>query len=303
MLCDNPSSVSINSERSGWLIHMPYREGAPINKGTLIAQLDDADLRLDIATQTVNLERTENDRNERRMLVSGGDFGSDSLLTQEQLRYIDIASGYNQALQSLAVSQHQLQKTQLHAPIVGHLADIKVKQGQWLNAGEVIATIINPASFEAEGLILESIALQLRTGQKIQVRAIGDPTIQSQARISTINPIVDENGLVKIKAQLLSGHQRYFEGMNVSLIITSSTEPMIIIPKEALVLRSGKEVVFTYDADEHLAKWNYVTVAHQNSESIAIAEGLSAGDLVIVKGQLNLSHDARVTRSISSDTQ
>lgn len=295
--------IELRSELSGWLTQLPFREGDRIDKGQLLIQLDDADIRVDIATQEVNLERAENDRNERRMLVSGGEYGSDSLLSPQQLRYIDIASGYNQALQSLASSQHRLTKTRIHAPISGRIADITVKQGQWLNAIEPIAKIMNPATFEAEGLILETIALQLKVGQSISISAIGDPDIRSRARITTINPIVDENGLVKIKAALLTGHHKYFEGMNVTLLIESPTAPMYIIPKEALVLRSGKQVVFTYDTSSHLAKWNYVKVAHQNSHSLAISEGLSPNDLVIFQGQLNLAHDARVKRSSTSDLQ
>ena len=59
-------------------------------------------------------------------------------------------------------------------------------------------------------------------------------------------------------------------------------------------MRSGREVVFIYDEQEELAKWKYVTVAHENDTEIAIIEGLEAGQLAIIEGNLNLDHDAEV---------
>jgi multidrug efflux pump subunit AcrA (membrane-fusion protein) len=51
-------------------------------------------------------------------------------------------------------------------------------------------------------------------------------------------------------------------------------------------------VVFTYESG--LAKWNYVKTSFENSTQYVITEGLSPGDSVIVKGNLNLAHDAKV---------
>ena len=54
----------------------------------------------------------------------------------------------------------------------------------------------------------------------------------------------------------------------------------------------NREVVFTYN--NQLAKWNYVTIAYENSNTYAISEGIKTGDSVIFKGNLNLAHDAKV---------
>jgi hypothetical protein len=51
-------------------------------------------------------------------------------------------------------------------------------------------------------------------------------------------------------------------------------------------------VVFAYE--NGLAKWNYVSITHENETSVVISEGLKAGALVIIEGNLNLGHDAKV---------
>ena len=108
--------------------------------------------------------------------------------------------------------------------------------------------------------------------------------------------MVGENGLVQVKAiahpQQAKILEKLFDGMNVKIIIENQIPNQLIIPKQAVVLRSNKQVVFTYESG--LAKWNYVKTAYENSTAYAIKEGLKENDTIIVQGNLNLAHDARV---------
>ena len=94
------------------------------------------------------------------------------------------------------------------------------------------------------------------------------------------------------KARIARPDRNLFEGMNVRVVIERRLPNQIVIPKSAVVERSGRKVVFT--VEDGLAKWHYVTVAHENDEEVAIGEGLRAGERVIVSGNLNLGHDAPV---------
>jgi membrane fusion protein (multidrug efflux system) len=295
--------IEIQSEISGWLSSFHLREGDYIKKGDLLARLDDQDQQHEIASLEVALADVTHNRNEQRMLVSGGYYGQDSLLSEQQKKNIDHRMGYNKAIQELENARFRSKKALIYSPISGIIADRKVLKGQWITSGNSLCTVINPYSHEAEIMVLESIALQLRKHQKIAIQAMGDPTLSSTATITTINPVVDPNGLVKVKAKLNSGHKRYYEGMNISAKILTKTPAYIIVPKEALVVRSGRQVIFTYDDKEHLAKWKYVSIAHENHVDLAISEGLQEGDQVIIKGNLNLAHDASVQIEAHTTTQ
>ena len=76
--------------------------------------------------------------------------------------------------------------------------------------------------------------------------------------------------------------------------VNKQVKNVIVVPKEALVLRSNKKVVFTLE--NGVAKWNYVTELHENSTHYAIKKGenLKRTDTIIVSGNMNLSHDAKV---------
>ena len=66
----------------------------------------------------------------------------------------------------------------------------------------------------------------------------------------------------------------------------------LIVPKSAVVLRSGRQVVFTLEKGKAL--WNYVQTGLENMELYTIEDGLKEGDTVITTGNLNLAHETPV---------
>jgi hypothetical protein len=119
---------------------------------------------------------------------------------------------------------------------------------------------------------------------------VNDSTIIT-GYITQINPQVDENGMVKVKASF-SNTGKLIDGMNVKVLIKKPVPDRLVVPKEALVIRQGKDVIFV--RQDSLAIWKYVTIEFENSTSISVKEGLEPGDLVIVSGNINLAHETIV---------
>ena len=120
-----------------------------------------------------------------------------------------------------------------------------------------------------------------------------------EGSVSEINPLVDANGMVKVKADV-NGEGKLFSGMNVRVSVRRNLGEQLVIPKTAVVLRSGKQVVFTLK--EGKAMWNYVNTGLENATEYIVSDksrkgvedGLLEGDTVIVTGNLNLAHEAEV---------
>ncbi len=287
------NKVDLKFERGGILTQFDLRNGSQINSGEIIAQLNQEEIEHQERLLLSDIETAQLDINER-ILLSGGEFGVDSTISTEQLEYIRIKSGINKFQQQLAELQFQKSKMKVLAPFDGMVADVQVRQHQVVTQGEVICTLIDYNSLEAEFDVLETTLSNISNGQKINIYPISQPDKMMVGVISRINPVVSDNGLLNIKARIKGSKSRLYHGMKIKVEILKDSKPMIVIPKEALVLRSNRQVVFTYEPDEELAKWNYVTVAHENDNELAISEGLGKDDLIIVRGNLNLDHDARV---------
>ncbi|TXF87702.1 hypothetical protein FUA23_17990 [Neolewinella aurantiaca] len=82
--------------------------------------------------------------------------------------------------------------------------------------------------------------------------------------------------------------------MNVNVTLETLAPSAVLLPKSAVVERSGRTLVFAYDAESSRAKWQYVTVGFENDELVAITEGVEAGQEVIVSGGFTLDHDSLV---------
>jgi RND family efflux transporter MFP subunit len=291
---DPSRAIELKMDRGGLLRMFNLVDGSSVSKGELMAQLEYEELQHDLALLRTDYEQAKLDRDERIMLL-GGAFGEDSTITQEQLSYVDTKSGINRITAQIEKNEYQLDKMSLYAPYSGVVADVEVKQHQIISAGEELCRLIDPSSYEAKFQIIETSLSQVQIGQHISFKSAAYPDRRIAAVINKINPSINDNGLITIYARIQGSKKRLYEGMNIQVEILSKTEPLIVIPKDAIVLRSERPVVFTYDADEGRAKWNYVTVAHENDLEAAISEGLNKDDQIIISGHLNLDHDAKVS--------
>ncbi len=287
------NKVDLKFERGGLLQSFDLRNGDFVSEGTIIAQLDQQELDHKEKLLLAELQIAQLDINER-ILLSGGEFGIDSTVSEEQINYIRIKSGIHKYERQIEELQFQKSKMIVTAPFNGVVADVKVRQHQVVSPGEVICTLIEHNSIEAEFDLLETSLDEVSRGQKINISPMSLPDLKLTGYVSRINPLVDENGLINIRARISGSTRKLFDGMKVKIEVLQQSEPMVVIPKEALVLISNRQVVFTYDTTKQLAQWKYVTVAHENDTEIAISEGLGKNDQIIVKGNLNLDHDAKV---------
>lgn len=287
--------AEIRFQAGGTIQQLPIAEGQYVQKGVLLAAINDTLLQFNLAQARLSLEDAVSQKQDL-LVANGGKAGVDTSVSADKLEIIHMMSGYNKALQQIEQAEYELRRAKVFSPFPGLVAELGVRPFQSVSSGEKLCRLLNPKSFEVEFQLLEKEALQVRKGQSLKVIPLANESLSLPAVVSTINPIVSEQGLVSIRARLSRvPSSGLFEGMNVRVILEQRIPDQIIIPRSALVLRSGRKVVFTYEPTEQLAKWKYVTIAYENEDQLAISEGIEAGDLVIYEGNLNLAHDAEVT--------
>ena len=113
-----------------------------------------------------------------------------------------------------------------------------------------------------------------------------------EGKVTEVNPKIDANGMVKIKATTANPDKLLVDGMNVNIILKRPIEHKLIVPKSAVLPRQGKKVVFVHENGK--AIWKYVTTGVENSEEISIEAGLKEGEEVIYDNNLGLSHESEV---------
>lgn len=267
------------------------KNGDRVAKGQKLAELSKFRLTNKLAQAKDALERAKLELQD--VLIGQGYKLEDSAkVPAATMQLVRIKSGYDQAVAQYKLAEFDESNATLTAPFDGIVANLFAKPFNTASTSDMFCTIINPSTLEASFTVLESELPLIKTGDKVEVIPFASPDTKGEGRITEINPLVDENGMVKVKAAV-GDKGKLFEGMNVRVSVQRSLSNQLVIPKEALVLRSGKQVVFTLV--DKKAYWNYVQTGLENADSYTIIEGLKEGDVVITSGNINLAHEAPVT--------
>lgn len=213
-------------------------------------------------------------------------------LDKEQLRMTKIRSGLIDAQINIREADFNLRNTVVYAPIDGLVADLKAKE--WNPSSlypDGLCKIIDNSVVEIEFPVMESEYGFIEIGMPVSILPFIEDGTDYKGHITKINPVVDRSGMIKVIAEMNNG-AGLIEGMNVKILIRKPVVNRLVVPKEALVIRQGRDVVFV--RVDSLAIWKYVTTEYENSDSFSISEGLHEGDLVIYKGNVNLAHETIV---------
>ncbi|MDX8339744.1 efflux RND transporter periplasmic adaptor subunit [Draconibacterium sp. IB214405] len=279
-------------EVSGPIASINVQNGNTINENDVIARLNNETYRLNMKKADLTMEQAKIDKLDA--LIGMGYSTTDTVYSAEHEAIADIRSGYNQAQVTFEEARLQLAKTELKAPFSGKVSGIKQKPFEQANMSEPFCTLINDRRFYIDFPLLETEISKVKLGQDVTISPISGAT-NTTGKICEIDPKIDENGLIWLKAEVDNPGQ-YLQGMNVKVSIKQAISDQLVVPKEAVVLRQNREVLFRYT--QGIAYWTYIKVLNENEHeyAVAAAEGatLSAGDTVIVSNNLNLAHESEV---------
>lgn len=286
--------ADLRFETGGVVAHIYVKNGERVRRGQKLAELD----KFRLTNKTIQARNTlDKAKLELQDVLIGQGYPVDdtSKVPADIMQLARVKSGYDQSLSQYELAQYEEEHATLTAPFDGIVANLFSKPYNVASTSEVFCTIVGTQGMEADFTVLESELPLIKNGDRVIITPYSDASARYEGRIIQINPLVDDKGMVKVKA-IADGKGKLFSGMNIRVNVYRSLGKQLVIPKSAVVLRSGKQVVFTLK--EGKAKWNYVQTGLENAENYALVEGagdkLEEGDTVIVTGNVNLAHEAPV---------
>lgn len=264
--------------------------GQYIAEGTTIAQVETFRHKNALESAKADLERSRLSMHET-IIGQGFDPESDSI-PAPVIRLAEVKSGYLQSNASCLSAQYDYDHCTLKSPLSGVVANLTDKPSNKTNRSNPFCRIIEMNSLSAEFTIIENELPMVKVGNTIEISAYAMPENRWEGTITEINPYIESNGMVKVKARIKNA-TGLFEGSNIRVRIKRDTGIHLAVPKGAVVIRSGRPVVFK--AVNGLAQWVYVETSIENSESIAIISSeLQDGDTIVVSGNTFLAHKSEI---------
>ena len=203
-------------------------------------------------------------------------------------------SGYSAAINSLNRAKLNLAYTEIRAPFNGIIGDVNLVVGEHITANSKLFKLFDTYNLKLYVNVLENEIDKIKIGNVAQIKINAIPNTTFKGKVMFVNPYVDpETKTAQVIISIKNKDNRIKPGMYAKANIEAKRlNNKILVPKEALLVRDKRNLVFT--VEDSLAKWKYVDIGEQNDKYIEIIKGVKVGADVIVKGQFNLAHDARV---------
>lgn len=279
----------------GEIAKVYVKNGSYVNVGDPIVSLNTEVLQLEMTRALQALNKAKLDFKDR--IISYG-YGSDTLsIPHELVSVAKVQSGYSSAELNYVSASMSLRNAVLRAPFRGIVANLTAKPYE--QSSGIVCMVIDNSSFDVEFSLLESEFPYIKVGQEVEVSPYIDQATRYRGTIKEINPFVDDRGQVNVVASV-RGAQTLVEGMNVKIYLESKPEKMFVVPKSAVVMRDGYDVIFTLNEETMKAQWLYVDIIQSNSTQHAISGCLKKrtevkeGSIIITSGNLNLADGSKV---------
>jgi len=205
------------------------KNGQRVRRGQVLAQLDVFKLRNAVEQQQKTIDQVQLQIEQARLqmqdviISQGYDPDKESQVPANVMHNADVKSGYALAKSQLATAQtqlaaaeHELRSGVLTAPFDGIIANLSVQAHQLAQAGQIVCRVIDNESMSVEFRVMESDLGRYKLGTAVTVVPVADQSKSYAATISEINPIVDEQGAITLRAHLANA-ANLFDGMNVEV--------------------------------------------------------------------------------------
>lgn len=204
--------------------------GQHVRRGQVLAQLDSYKLRNAIERQQRAIEQAQLQMEQAHLqmqdviIAQGYDPDKAGQVPADVIHNADVKSGYAlsksqlaAARTQLAAAQHELRSGVLTAPFDGVVANVSVQAHQLAQAGIPVCRVIASGDMAVEFRVMEADLCQYKSGTALTVIPVSDPSQRYAATVSEINPMVDQQGAVTLRARL-TAPTSLFDGMNVEVI-------------------------------------------------------------------------------------
>jgi membrane fusion protein, multidrug efflux system len=287
-------TVTLQAKITGYLQAQPVPDGADVQQGELLYQIDPHDYQAALnqveaqaARDAAALEYAQASQHRNEELVKDGwatkDAFDQSTSTYHQAKALIAADAA--AIQTAMLNMHY---TEIRAPFAGRLGQSQVHEGALINAaGTQLNTLVqlDPiyVAFNPSETDLPLIDGH-RTGKSIpaEVTLPGSGGSRYEGTVTFLNNSVDQNtGTIAARATIANPQHTLLPGEFVHIRLHAGDRPgALLVPQ--IAVGSSQFGSYVYVADQGKAIRKPVTLGTTYGDLVVVTDGISAGEAVVV---------------------
>jgi membrane fusion protein, multidrug efflux system len=288
--------VDVGFRTPGKIVSRKVDVGARVDAGTVLAELDPADARLnaDAARAQVAAAQTDvefargEEKRYRELLVRN--FVGQSVYDGKKSTLEAARAQLDQARSQLSVALNQTRYTTLTVDHPGVVTNVRAEVGQVVGVGQPVFRVARTQEIEVLVNVPESRISEWRQGADCVVKLWADRGRTYRARVREVAPNADPaTRTYDVRASLLDPDATVRLGMTAGVALADAEQRAALLPLSAIYSRDGKPGVWVVEPKSHKATLRAVTVGAYLESGVTVTSGLSDGDLVIVSGVHRIS--------------
>lgn len=280
--------VQIFNQEEGLLTALPFYEGDPVSKDSLLASLDDALISAELNKTTAVLKQAKLNLDRIKNLLPR------KLASEDEVAKAKTAVDIAQA--ELNHQQTRLSHTQILAPFDGIISERLVEPGDVVPVHSHMLSLIDTSSLKAKVYVSELLLPLINNNDPVTIKidALGSATYSG--RVIRSHPTVDANtrrGIIEV--ELSPVPEGALPGQLCRISLTTQTAERMMIPFDAV--RHDKDGAYVFQVVDNKALKTPIRTGVQNDQAIEVLDGLSLGDRIVSQGFFGLKHNQLVSES------
>ena len=271
--------VNLSFETSGKITDIFFEEGSFVEKGTLLAKINDAQLQAQLKRLEAQVPLAE-----ERVFRQSALLQKDAV-SKEALEIVKTElAALNADIEKI---QAQIEMTELRAPFDGIIGLRQVSLGAYASPTTVIAKLTSMTPIKIEFSVAERYATDIKKGANLEFRVNGNLNTFKAQVYATESSLEAQTRSLLVRARYANKEGELMPGQYADIRLKQKEiADAIAIPAEAIVPEMGKNKVFVFRSGK--AEPVDVVTGIRTESEVQILDGLQEGDTILTSGTLQL---------------
>ncbi|MGB7841552.1 MAG: efflux RND transporter periplasmic adaptor subunit [Salinimicrobium sp.] len=285
---ETDQNITVYPEYSGILLNISVKEGDRVQKGQILAKIDDGGLSNQLAQLEAQLALAKTTF-ERQKRLWDQNIGS-------EIQYLEAKTNFEAVQNSVNQLKSQLGKTVVRAPFSGVIDELFSDEGEVVAPGQSrLFRLINLSEMYITTAVPENYLGRIKKGTEVMVEIAATGTSFKSTIQQVGNFINPNNRTFEIKVAVPDSQEQVKPNLIATVKLNDYTSKGAITIPESVVQKNaaGESVAYVMEQQEDsigVAQKRILKLGASYKDSVEVLSGLKAGEFLVTEGAKNL-HD------------